>query len=313
MESAGKQPTVTVISTPPGALPIRLKALRWLGRQTWIPRGQDRVLRWLWNPDSGRSFPFEVDFFGQRYPGDLSRFLDWVVFAYGAQAYSELTLLEALLGELRKTRDRVVFYDVGANMGHHTLFMADKVDAVIAFEPYLPLQHLIRQKIDLNGLENVRIVPVALGDADEVRLYYPGSTVNSGTGTFVPDNEESRREPVPLKIRRGDRICGELDLPNIDLLKVDVEGFEPLVFRGLAERIRRDRPAILTEFTAPSWACYESERDLRQNFWEGAVFAHVSGRNGCRFKLRPFVFGKSDEVLIVPPELEHFVGSHMEG
>lgn len=270
-------------------------------------------MRRMWSADSGRSFRFEVDFFGMRYQGDLSRYLDWMVFAYGAYAYPELTLLEALVGELRKTRDRIAFFDVGANMGHHALFMANKADVVIAFEPYAPLQQLIREKMELNRLEHVQIVPFALGDTDETQQYYPGAAVNSGTGTFLPDEDEAKRLPVALEIRRGDSLCEALKLPKIDILKVDVEGFEPAVFRGLAERIRRDRPAILTEFGPPSWVRFESEKGLRQSFWEGAVLASVIGRNGCSFKLRPFVFGKSTdmEVLIVPPELAQFVESRI--
>src|SRR5690348_18429877 len=90
-------------------LPLRLKLLRWAGRQTWIPIGQDRILRYIWNPGEEHQFPFEVDFFGMRYRGDLSRFLDWSVFAYGAYTYSELTLLDALAREIRKKRDRITF------------------------------------------------------------------------------------------------------------------------------------------------------------------------------------------------------------
>ncbi len=89
--------------------PIRLKLLRWFGRQTWIPRGQDRILRRIWNPDSGRNYCFEVDFFGRRYPGDLAHLIDWTVFVYGSYCYHELSLLEALSNEIRKRKGEVFF------------------------------------------------------------------------------------------------------------------------------------------------------------------------------------------------------------
>lgn len=292
--------------------PMRLKLLRWTGKQTWIPRGHDWLLRKIWHPDAGRHFPFEVDFFGMRYAGDLVRFVDWKVFAYGSHASSELTLLEALATEIRNKRGHVFFFDVGANVGHHTLFMANKSDAVLAFEPFVPLQKLIRQRIELNHLDHVRVIPFALGEGDAVQSYYPGDVVNPGTGTFKPDADESdRRAPVSLTIRNGDDLCEELNLPQIDLLKVDVEGFEPLVFRGLKERIQRDRPAILTEFSAKSRAGYASEDAFRKSWWEGAVFAEVCGRNGRVFELKPFVYDKTEEVLIVPPELAHFVNDRL--
>jgi Methyltransferase FkbM domain len=114
---------------------------------------------------------------------------------------------------------------------------------------------------------------------------------------------------VTLTIRNGDNLCSALQLPPIDLLKVDVQGYEPMVFRGLAERIQRDRPPILTEFTPQSRMGYASEAAFRRSFWEGAIFREVCGRSGCAFKLRPFVYGKTEEVLILPPEMADFAES----
>src|ERR1700722_15372180 len=113
-------------SAPGTELPFRLKLLRQIGKQTWIPRGQDRLMRAIWDPDTSPSFPFEVEFFGMTYGGDLARFIDWSVFAYGSYAYAELSLLEALAAEIRTKRGHVFFFDVGANVGHHSLFMAGR-------------------------------------------------------------------------------------------------------------------------------------------------------------------------------------------
>jgi hypothetical protein len=88
------------------SLPLRLKLFRLLGKQAWIPRGRNQLLRTLWNPGTRRSFSFEVDFFGMRYPGNMSEYIDWQVFAYRAYARSELTLLAALADRLRDRRNR---------------------------------------------------------------------------------------------------------------------------------------------------------------------------------------------------------------
>jgi FkbM family methyltransferase len=298
-------------SAPGTELPFRLRLLRQIGKQTWIPRGQDRLMRAIWDPDTSPSFPFEVEFFGMTYGGDLARFIDWSVFAYGSYAYAELSLLEALAAEIRTKRGHVFFFDVGANLGHHSLFMAGRSDAVIAFEPFPPLQQLIRQKSDRNGLKHLRIVPYALGEANENKAYYPGDEVNSGTGTFYREGAESEHDAVTLEVRTGDALCEALKLPQIDLLKVDVEGYEPMVFRGLAERIHKDRPPILTEFSPRSEAEYKSEAQFRKSFWEGAIFAEVFGRNGCAFELKPFMYGRTRELLILPPEMAYFAESRM--
>ena len=288
-----------------------MRLMRMLGRQTWIPKGQHWILTKIWDPDSEENFQFEVDFFGKRYQGDMAQYVDWKVFAYGCSSYSELSLIRDLAGELRKRRAEIVFFDVGANVGHHTLFMASLADQVIAFEPSLENCRLIDQKVSMNGLRNVKVFPVALGDKDEIQKYFPGGAVNSGTGTFMPEEIGTYQHPIDVQIRSGDGFCAAHNLPAIDLLKVDVEGFEPLVFRGLAARIHRDRPPVLTELTERSRAGFGSEAGLKKLFWDGAVYAEVCGREGCGYTLRPFRYANAGEALIVPPEWADFVNARL--
>ncbi len=286
--------------------------MRILGRQTWIPRGQHWVLTKLWDPDSEKNFVFEVDFFGTRYQGDMAQYADWKVFAYGCSSYCELSLLKDLANEIRRTRDGVAFLDVGANIGHHTLFMAPRVDRVIAVEPFEDNRKLIVQKLEMNGLTNVQIWPYALGASDETLKYYPGGSVNSGTGTFMPIDIGTYQEPIEVQVRNGDALCAEHKIRRVDLMKVDVEGFEPFVFRGLAERIRKDRPPVLTEMTDRSREGFRSEAGLKELFWDGAVYAEVHGREGRNYTLRPFHYRTAGEILIVPPEWSDFVRTRMQ-
>lgn len=158
----------------PADIPFQLKLLRMVGRQTWIPHGQHWLLTKIWDPDSEKNFIFEVDFFGMRYQGDMAQYCDWKVFAYGCSTYSELSLLKDLAGEMRRRRGGVVFFEIGANIGHHTLFMAPRVDSVIAVEPFVDNRKLIQQKLAMNHLSNVQLLPYALGARDETLKYYPG-------------------------------------------------------------------------------------------------------------------------------------------
>jgi FkbM family methyltransferase len=292
--------------------PLRLKAFRWLGKQTWIPRGQDWMLRKIWDPDSGRSYHFEIKFFGFRYLGDLAQYIDWVVFAYGSYSYYELNLLETLAQELRKKRDSIVFLDIGANVGQHTLFMADKADRIIAVEPFPALQQLIQQKIDANHLTHVRLLPYALGESEEMQEYYPGGGSNSGQGTFFPEECGTYQKPVKISVKKGDQLLIEEGFHRIDLCKVDVEGFEAFVLRGLANRIKTDRPPILTELTDRSRAGFGSMDAFKACFWERPIFSEVvTKRAGFPFKLRPFHYETAHEVLILPPEMADFAHKHL--
>jgi FkbM family methyltransferase len=299
-EAARNQESETRQYATEAGFPFRLRLVRWVGRQTWIPRGQDRLLRWLLKPEDCGHFLFEVDFFGQRYRGDLAHYIDWLVFCYGSAAMSELTLLRGIAKAVRsRNPGPVIFLDIGANAGHHTLFMAAHADRVLAFEPYPPLQDMIRDKIKLNGLTNVGVMPFGLGEEDAVLDYYPGGG-NSGVGTFLPDVEEMRANPVKLSIRNGDSLLEQHGLGRLTLLKVDVEGFEAAVFRGLSRRIRQDQPVILTELTEESRKHFGSEEGFRQAFYPGAEIMTVTGRHGCTFQLREFKYESDLEVLILP-------------
>jgi FkbM family methyltransferase len=292
-------------------VPLRLRLMRMVGRQTWMPKGQHWLLTKIWDPDSERNFIFEVDFFGKRYQGDMAQFLDWKVFAYGCSSYCELALLKDMAAEIQSQRGRVVFFDIGANIGHHTLFMASHADEVIAFEPFAEIRRLIEQKIAMNGLTNVKVLPFALGAQDEMQKYYPGGAVNSGTGTFMPEEIGTYQEPIDVHVRNGDALCSAGNLPPIDLMKVDVEGFEPLVFSGLANRLHQDRPPVLMELNDRSRAGFGSEAGLRKAFWDNAIYVEVVGRQGCGYTLRPFHYPSAEEILVTPPEWAGFVQARM--
>jgi hypothetical protein len=94
-------------------------------------------------------------------------------------------------------------------------------------------------------------------------------------------------------------------------MKVDVEGYEPFVFRGLHRRIEQDRPIILTELSDKAREGFVDEAGLREVFYSDAQIVSVGGRSGRTFKLEPFSFARSYEILIVPPEHKEFISERM--
>lgn len=293
--------------------PPRIRFLRWLGRQTWLPRGQDALLRATFDPDGGEHFYFEVDFFGRRYRGDLGHYLDWLVFCYGGAPLNELMLLKDLTTFLRRERHgaQVSFYDVGANIGHHSLFMSSLADNVLAFEPFSDLVRLIEEKITLNGIDNIRIVPVALGDADGSFDYFPGLGANPGAGSLLKSFPGVSAESVSVDVRNGDRLFATEDFPPIDILKLDVQGYEPRVLRGLQRRLATDMPIVLSEMTDEARAEFGDEAGFRRFFYDGALFAEVTGRNGRSYRLEPFNYRASQEMLVLPAGFARFLEGRM--
>lgn len=294
-------------------LPFRAKLLRWVGRQTWLPKGHDRLLRMIWSPAAGPALLFDIDFFGLRYRGNLAHYVDWLVFCYGSAPRCELDLLAALAADHRRRAPKkpLIFCDIGGNVGHHSLFMARLADRVDVFEPFAPLCALIQDKISLNRLNNVTLYPLALGDADSETSYFPGPGENSGLGSLLPA-ADAAAGPVQVAVRNGDGLCEAEGLSGISIIKIDVEGYEPQALRGLARRMREDRPAVLMELSPAGRQGFGDEAGMRDRFYPDARFAEVRGRHGRTFTLAPFNFAASEEVLAVPPEMADFIDQRLK-
>ena len=149
---------------------------------------------------------------------------------------------------LRAQGKPVNFFDVGANIGHHALFMSSHADRVFSFEPFSVVRNEMERKLARAGVSNVTIFPVALGDKNENASFSPPTGANQGTGTLgsaLPDNASA--DTISVKVVRGDDFFAANNLPPISLLKLDVEGYEAQALEGLRQVIWRDRPPIFME------------------------------------------------------------------
>jgi FkbM family methyltransferase len=242
---------------------------------------------------------FECSFFGFRYKGRLDHWIDRHVWLFGAYAPAELNFLSFAASVLRANVNRVSYFDIGANVGHHTLFMAAYADDVYAFEPSPEACSELRSKIKSNNLSHINIYEIALGDHDAAGLLGSGLPDNPGSRSLVWTLDAARDEVVQIRI--GDFFMREIAAPKINLLKVDVEGFEKNVFAGLKDTLRRDRPIILFELIGKTdKSGFRSEQELREHlFTEHSLFA-VRGERQA--KLFPFIWG-DDAVVCLPNEL----------
>ena len=95
---------------------------RIFGHLHFIPFGvRDRIIRLFFHPDRMDAGRFEVNFYGYKYAGDFSCFLDWEVFFYGSYEPAILSLLQDVSEIYPK--NSVTFVDLGAHLGQHNLFL----------------------------------------------------------------------------------------------------------------------------------------------------------------------------------------------
>src|SRR4029077_17837580 len=174
--------------------------------------------------------------------------IDSNVFYFGAFEWWVVMLLDDFVRRLAASSAKPVLYDIGANTGHHSLYVASGAKRIYAFEPYEPVLLKFRDHIARNALANIELLATGLGDTDGEANYYAPATTNRGTGSFLAaTTRQNSRTPITLPMARGDRLVEERGLLPPDIIKLDVEGSEKLVLVGLAQTIRRHRPLILGE------------------------------------------------------------------
>jgi len=150
-----------------------------------------------------------------------------------------------------RLRHRDVVLDIGANIGSMALPAAVLVGArgpVIAVEPLARNCVLLARSAQASGLSNIEIVAAAASDRNgEIELRTHPSTSNSATPGAsgerlrATDGATSRVRTVALDALLVERA-------RLDLVKMDIEGMEPLAFAGIERSIERFRPFLLSEF-----------------------------------------------------------------
>lgn len=141
--------------------------------------------------------------------------------------------------------------DIGANIGFYAITMGALVGEsgkVYAFEPWARNADLLARSITENGFEQRVILERALvGQAAGTgQLMFPDQTVHFGGAHLF----EERMELLPGHSLNNIPMIS-LDsyaFPDkISFIKIDIEGAEPLAFRGAERLLHTDRPLILSE------------------------------------------------------------------
>jgi FkbM family methyltransferase len=170
------------------------------------------------------------------------------IFFRGSYSGDQLRLLETLLG------DDGVFIDVGANQGEFTIAAANvsRRGAVIAFEPVAEYRQRLLENIQLNGFNNVVVIPTALGENEESLPIYVSNkefadgTRHDGLATLFATQDRSDLREVVV-VRTMDKVLTELGVDRVNLIKLDIEGAEWTALRGAADTLERFRPLLMLE------------------------------------------------------------------
>ncbi len=145
-----------------------------------------------------------------------------------------------------------VFIDVGANIGYVSFVAAQHVGRtgqIHSFEPLPECYAKLERFRELNPVFDIRVNNVALGEAEGcATIYVPSHDI--GASTMVEGRIEKPADEHMVHVTRLDKYIQAAGIGAIRLIKIDTEGYEYEVLKGmgsLLERRGRARPAIICE------------------------------------------------------------------
>jgi FkbM family methyltransferase len=148
-----------------------------------------------------------------------------------------------------------VALDIGANIGLQSIRMSKSVGEngqVYAFEPLAHLREKFSNNAKLNKASNIKLFPFALSNIESEADFTINKT-NWNQGTFSIGNNHSGSEIQHVFIKVADEIPDIKTLERLDLIKIDVEGFEYQVLLGLKQTLERHKPRIIFEYDSNYW------------------------------------------------------------
>ncbi len=154
-----------------------------------------------------------------------------------------------------------VFVDVGAHVGYYTLLGSRLVGPhghVYAIEPASATYVELRRNLELNEVSNVTALNLAAGAADGRGILYDGTPGNAGQASMqkpASTSDDVTIRTSEVDVLRVASVVAPEHHSRLRLVKIDVEGFEFDVLRGLEPLLDAGaRPALLMELHPRLWA-----------------------------------------------------------
>jgi len=153
-----------------------------------------------------------------------------------------------------------VFVDVGAHVGRYTLPFARAVGErglVIAVEPNIENYNCLKENIRRNNLCNIVTANVAAWSENRKLKFYPGESSERGS-----IKSKVRNEYIEVNGRSLDSLLEEVNGGRrVNWIKIDVEGAELEVLKGVNKTLQRNSPKLLVEVSEENRNEFEHSMD----------------------------------------------------
>lgn len=148
--------------------------------------------------------------------------------------------------------DDSIFLDIGANIGYHSLFVAAIIKGPGKVYSFEPLPHLCKQLQDsvrLNGFSNIEICNFGLAEKEGEHTINIRDENTGGSSLLDLHNLEKFKvkDTEKITLKRLDSFLRSDT--KVDVVKIDVEGYEFEVLKGGINVLTKDHPVIFMEFS----------------------------------------------------------------
>lgn len=184
-----------------------------------------------------------------------------------------------------------VFIDIGANAGYFSLLASRCVGEsgrVLAVEPNPAMAKQLQQNIERSGLANVAIVEAACSDCAGICELFVGNSYNTGNSSLSPNNLAWTKS-VRVRCIRADLLSEMYHLQRVDLVKIDVEGAELQVLRGMATVLKHLRPKIIIELSPSLLKGFSVTVDAVQRYFSDLAYSVAPLDEDCKGRITNYL------------------------
>ncbi len=144
--------------------------------------------------------------------------------------------------------------DIGAHVGHYALLAARLVGSegkVYAFEPDPDNYAILQKNVSLNGYTNIVAIPKAVSNRTGTLRLFVSRQGNDRHAIFENTRSIAREASEDVSSVSLDDFLAAQGWPQVDLIKMDIEGAEPLALEGMRGLLERDGDLkLVIEFAA---------------------------------------------------------------
>jgi FkbM family methyltransferase len=189
------------------------------------------------------------------------------------------------------------FLDIGSNMGYYAVKIGGLVGEngrVFAYEPNPDLFEVLSDNMHINGFGGrATVFQAAAGEAAGAStLTFERRFPGGGTAGLGPEYAVGGREQAQIAVVSVDDTVSE---GVAHLIKIDVEGFEPLVLRGMKDLMARSPDAaVVVEVSYIQWARFGDPVQMLEDFSKGRRIYRISNHGGLQELPRDNIDGALD-------------------